>query len=308
MDSQTQKSSVTVIDCDVAASQLKRRLPYHWDLNAYRGCSHGCRYCYAIYSHQYMGSADFYGDIYAKGNIAERLERQLAAPGWNREVINLGGVTDNYQPAEADLQLMPDILRLLIRYRTPAIISTKSDLVLRDYDLIDQLSRVAWVNVAASIVTTDEALRQKLEPGSAPAARRFAVLEAFAKTNATTGLHCMPIIPWLTDGDENFDDLFGRAAACGVSYALPGTLYLRGKTKPVFLDFIAREFPEKYPALAALYQKGGADKAYKDDMYKRLNFYRSKHGLSGSYTAPMRQKMAQLAACEEPEAQQTSFL
>lgn len=301
-----QPYNVTVVECDTAANRLKRSIPYRWDLNAYRGCSHGCRYCYAIYTHQHVPGDEFHRDIFAKGNMAERLDRQLSAPGWQRETVNLGGVTDSYQPAEADQKLMPDILRVLIKHKTPAIISTKSDLVLRDYDLIDELSRVAWVNVAASIITTDEALRQRLEPGSATAARRFDVLRQFAKTNATTGLHCMPIIPYLTDGDENFDDLFGRAAACGVSYGLPGTLYLRGKTKPVFLDFMRREFPGQYPALAALYQKGGAGKPYKEDMYKRLNHYRDKHGVSSSYTKPIREKMAQFPPPEE--AQQTSFL
>ena len=85
----------------------------------------------------------------------DELEKELRSPDWKREVINLGGVTDSYQPAEADYQLMPEILRLLIKYRTPAIISTKSKLVLRDYDLIDQLSRITYINIAATVTTID---------------------------------------------------------------------------------------------------------------------------------------------------------
>lgn len=293
------------ITCTEAANKLKRRLPYSWDLNIYRGCRHGCQYCYAQYTHKYLGSEKFDSDIYVKTNIAEALERQLAAPGWQREIVNLGGVTDNYQPAEAEYKLMPEVLRLLIKYKTPAIISTKSDLILRDYDLIDELSRVAYVNVAASIITVDEDLRAKLEPGSATTAARFDVLTAFAKTNATSGLHVMPIIPYFTDSYENFDEMFGRAKEADVTYALPGTLYLRGQARNVFMQFVREQFPQKYEAFAALYKTGGAGKEYKEGLYRTVNELRDKHGLARGYAAPMKQKMEELKA-KEPK--QMSFL
>lgn len=153
------------IQCSAACNRVRGRFPYHWDLNIYRGCAHCCQYCFALYSHEYMESDDFYSDIFVKTNIAERLERQLKSRNWDRQVINLGGVTDNYQPAEAHYKIMPELLKLLIRFENPAIISTKSDLILRDYDLIDQLSRVAYVNIAATITTMDEDIRGVLEPG-----------------------------------------------------------------------------------------------------------------------------------------------
>ena len=122
------------IICATACNKLKRKMPYGWDLNIYRGCEHGCRYCYAMYSHDYManGEEEYFNDIYLKTNIAEKLEEQLAGRLWKREVVNIGGVTDSYQPIEEKYRLMPEILRLLIKYRTPCIISTKSDLILRD--------------------------------------------------------------------------------------------------------------------------------------------------------------------------------
>lgn len=201
----------TEISCETAMNKLKRRMPYSWDLNIYRGCEHGCKYCYAMYSNEYLDSEDYFGDIFVKTNIVEQLEKQLSSPKWKREIVNIGGVTDSYQTAEEHYRLMPDILKLLIKYKTPAIISTKSDLILRDYDLIDELSKITYINVAATITTMDESIRKLIEPGGVEAAKCFNMLKTFRKTNASVGLHVMPIIPYLTDSFENFDLLFSMA-------------------------------------------------------------------------------------------------
>jgi len=279
------------MQCESALNKLKRKVPFGWDLNIYRGCNHACRYCYAIYSHQYLNSDGFYDDIYVKTNIVEHLERELSSPSWKREVINIGGVTDSYQKAEETCQLMPQILKLLIKYKTPAIISTKSTLVLRDLDLIDELSRITYINVAATITTLDEEVRQRLEPGSAPSLERFAMLKEFRRTNASVGLHVMPIIPYLTDSRENFEGLCLNARECGAHYLLPGTLYLRGATRQVFFDFIQKEYPELFPKLQALYKTGGAEKDYKNQLYIMVNELRDRYGISSSYAKPMKDKM-----------------
>lgn len=274
-----------------ALNKLKRKIPYGWDLNIYRGCQHGCRYCYALYSHQYLSSEHFSREIFVKRNIVELLEEELQSPDWKGEVINIGGVTDSYQPAEAEYRLMPDILKLLIKYKNPAIISTKSDLVLRDYDLIDQLSRLTYINIAATITTADEELRKKIEPGAAPTARRFAMLKEFKNTRACIGLHVMPIIPLLTDSKANLQALFSQAGDCGVDYLLPGTLYLRGKTRTDFFEFIAEEFAEKLDSLKLIYKTGSAGKEYKNQLYLVVNALRNTYGLSGSYMKPMRERL-----------------
>ena len=281
----------TEISCDTAMNHLKRRMPYSWDLNIYRGCEHGCKYCYAMYSHEYLDSEDYFGDIFVKTNIVEQLEKQLSSLKWKQEIVNIGGVTDSYQAAEEHYRLMPEILKLLIKYKTPAIISTKSDLILRDYDLIDELSKITYINVAATITTMDESIRKLIEPGGVESAKRFIMLKSFRKTNASVGLHVMPIIPYLTDSFENFDMLFSMAQDSGVHYVLPGTLYLRGKTRTVFLDFIKKEFPHLYDDLVALYKTGGADKEYKNSLYKVVNELREKYSLSSSYTKPMKEKL-----------------
>lgn len=279
--------------CSGALTKLKRKIPYGWDLNIYRGCQHGCRYCYAMYSHKYLDSVEFFTDIHIKTNIVEELEKELKKDSWKREVINIGGVTDSYQPAEDKYKLMPEILKLLIKYKTPAIISTKSKLILKDYDLIDELSRITYINVAETITTMDEAVRNKIEPFGASTLERFQVLKEFRKTNASIGLHVMPIIPYITDSYENFDAMFNLAKECEVDYVLPGTLYLRGTTRTEFFKFIQREFADLYEPLQALYKTGGAGKEYKDELYLRVNELRSKYKLSGSYTKPMKEKIKQ---------------
>lgn len=279
------------ITCSEACNRLKRKIPYSWDLNIYRGCEHGCKYCYAMYSHDYLGSEKYFEDIYVKTNIAERLEEQLSSPGWKHEVVNIGGVTDSYQPIEAQYKLMPDILRLMIKYKTPCIISTKSDLVLRDFDLIEKLADITYVNIAATITCMDENIRKKIEPGGVPSIKRFEMLKEFAKTNASTGLHFMPIIPYLTDSRENVEGLYSNAKDSMVDYVLPGTLYLRGKTRTVFFDFIQLEFPHLYEPLKMLYKTGGAGKAYKDKLYAMVNELKAKYQLSSSYSQPMKEKL-----------------
>lgn len=282
------------ITCEVACNKLKRRIPYGYDLNIYRGCEHGCKYCYAIYSHQYMESKDFFGEISVKTNVVDHLEKQLSSPSWNRDVINIGGVTDSYQPAEAHYKIMPDILKLLIKYKTPAIISTKSDLIVRDYDLIDELSRITYINVAATITTMDETVRRLIEPGGATSLRRFEMLKTFRKTNASVGLHVMPIIPYLTDSFENIESLCSHANDSSVHYLLPGTLYLRGQTRTVFFEFIKKEYPHLYSDLLGLYKTGGAGKEYKNKLYVMVNELRDKYSLSSSYSKPMKEKLKQV--------------
>lgn len=289
------------ITCEKALNKLKRKIPYGWDLNVYRGCQHGCPYCFAQYSHKYLDKDNFTGDLLVKTNIVEKLEQELRNPKWKREVVNLGGVTDSYQPAEAEYKLMPEILKLLIRYKTPAIISTKSDLVLRDYDLIDQLSRITYINIAATITSMDEEIRNLIEPGGVSSVRRFAMLKEFRKTNASIGLHLMPIIPYLTDSKENLDTIFYNAADCKVHYALPGTLYLRGKTRGVFFDFIKKDFPHLYDKLTCLYRTGSAGKEYKTLLYNMVNELRAKYHVPSGYSKVMKDKL------NPPDAQLSLF-
>lgn len=290
-------------------------LPFHWDLNIYRGCEHGCNYCYALYSHSYLeekersGCAEpdferkgcfssvdekcaFFKKIYVKTNIVEALEKQFSAKNWKKEVINIGGVCDSYQPAEAKYGLMRKVLELMIGCKNPITISTKSDLILRDYDLLSELAELTSVNVAVTVTTMDKKLSSLLEPFASSPEKRFSVLQAFKDTEVTTGLHMMPILPSFTDSPQNLEKIMSLAAECEVDYVLPGILYLRGETRKHFFDFLELNFPELVDPYQKLYAKGGVDRAYKAELYGVLSSLMEKYHLSGDYTKPMQAKLS----------------
>jgi DNA repair photolyase len=274
-----------------ALKKLRRKHPYSWDLNIYRGCAHRCSYCYAQYSHRYLDSENFFDDIYVKANIADILAEELRSERWKGDIVNIGGVTDSYQPVEKTYQIMPEILKLMILHKNPVIISTKSGLIFRDFDMIDHLSKLNYVNVAVTVTTLDLDIKGKLEPGGAPPLERFEVLRQFRKTNASIGLHVMPILPFLTDDEDNLDKIFALAAECRVDYVLTGTLYLRGSTREHFFQFLKAEFPALHEKYRLLYRTGGADTRYKTKLYSRVNRLRKKYGISGSYSRPIKEKL-----------------
>jgi len=274
-----------------ALNKLKRKIPYGWDLNIYRGCEHGCKYCYAISSHDYLNNGLFFDKVYCKKNILEELEKELSSPEWKREIVNIGGVTDSYQPIEKELKIMPEVLKLMIKYKTPIIISTKSDLVLRDIDLINELSKITYVNIAFTITIMDESIRKKLEPNTSPSLDRFETLKKFKYTNASLGVHIMPIIPYLTDSYENLEMIYMLSSEIGLHYVLPGTLYLIGKTKPYFMDFINDYDISIYNKLKELYKKGSAGTEYKDILYKKINELKIKYDISSNYMNVLKSKI-----------------
>lgn len=276
------------ITCKSACNRIKtNRLPYKWDLNIYRGCEHGCKYCFALYSHNYMNSNQFFEEVYVKINIVEKLEEELRKSSWKKEVINIGGVTDSYQRAEQKYKLMPEILKLMIKYKNPCIISTKSDLILRDFDLIDELSNITYVNVAATITAVDENIRRKIEPNGVSSKIRFRMLKEFSKTNASIGVHAMPIIPYITDTRENIEGLYQGARDCNATYLLAQILNLRGITKWNFLNFLKSEYRDIYPKIEELYKYGRVDSAYSTDLYNMIAEIRAKYGVSNNYRTYM---------------------
>ena len=277
---------------------MPRRFPYRWDLNLYRGCAHGCVYCYAQYSHAFLGNGTFARDIYVKTNVIEKLEQQLCSRSWTREIINIGGVTDSYQPAEERFRLMPDVWRLLIRTETPAVVSTKSDLILRDIDLIEELSRITYVNVASTVTTLDAGLQKRIEPGTVSPERRLRMLKAFRKTNASTGLHVMPVIPELTDSLDNLDGLFRRGKDCDVDYLLAGMLYLRGTTRELFLEWLLNEDAQRFERFSALCRPGRRHSQYREMLYQRIQHLRMVHDLRGDYSKAMETRFKQTQDCQ----------
>ena len=268
------------ISCKSALNKLNRKMPYGYDLNIYRGCNHSCKYCYALYSHKYLDSKDYYNDIFVKTNIVPILKKELRK---NRELFAIGTVSDSYQEAEKHYKIMPEILNLLMKYKNPIIISTKSDLILRDFDLISDLSNETFVNIASSIITVDENLKNLIEPNASDIKNRFNILKKFKKTNVRRGMHIMPILPFITDSYENLDSLFKMAKKLDVDYVIPSPLNLYGKTKIEYFKFLKKEFPQEYIKTKEVFKDNKLSKEYKKELFEKIKELKLSYNTSFNY-------------------------
>lgn len=268
-------------------------LPFKYDINVYRGCAHRCIYCYALYSHEYLGGGDFYHDVYAKTNIADVLRREL--PRFSREAVNLGGITDSYQPAERDYQLMPGVLSLLADYSVPIVLCTKSTLVLRDIALIRRVNDAAGAAVALTVTTMDARVAALIEPGSPPPQERMAAVREIKKTGAVCGVHLMPVIPYLTSTEESLEAVFRAASAAGADYVLTGSLNLKTATRQKFFDSVRRLFPSQYALIRDLYANRSAYLEYKDNLYAVIARLREKYRMPGYAMPAIRPQPEQLS-------------
>lgn len=275
---------ITEITCKEALHKLsKKGLPYKYDLNVYRGCSHNCAYCYARKSHKYMESDSFDDEIFVKTNIVEALERKLSSKSWQGDVVNLGGVCDSYQAAEREYELLPKILKVMIKYQNPIVLSTKSDLILRDIDLIDQLASVAYVNIPISFSSCSDEISRIVEPGASLPKERLYALRELSKTKANTGFHLFPLLPIIADNYQTLETMVKWAAHSKASYMMTAMLYLTGGCRNNYLDMIRDNFPEHLDNYLHLYSRGSANKEYKAQMHGFINRLRKDFGVSSNY-------------------------
>lgn len=276
---QDSKAIYREINCKSAINKIENKFGFCNDLNIYRGCIHKCYYCYAVYSHKYINSRDFFGEIFVKKNIVEVLEKELSSKNWNREIINLGSVTDSYQLAEKDYKIMPEILKLLIKYKTPMFISTKSDLILRDFDLIARLSNIVPVRIASTITTADEKLSSLIEPNVISPLKRFETLKEFKKTNAVVGVHAIPVMPFITE--DGLENIFIKTKENNLDYAICEVLNLKGECRKIFLNFVRKNFSEHYKKYLYIYNNNGELKEeYKNKIYKKIKYLEEKYNLN----------------------------
>ena len=195
-------------------------IPFHASLNPYRGCEHGCSYCYARNTHEYLGFSaglDFETKIMVKENAPELLRRELSSPKWKPQTLAMSGVTDCYQPVERRLQLTRRCLAVLAEFRNPVSIITKNYLVTRDIDLLRELAAHHAVAVHLSINSLDSELARKLEPRAASPKMRLAAVEALAKAGVPVGVLVAPVIPALND--HEMPSVLAAAKAAGAGWA-----------------------------------------------------------------------------------------
>ena len=215
-------------------------------LNPYRGCEHGCSYCYARPTHEYLGFSaglDFETRIMVKEDAPELLRRELASPRWKPQLLALSGVTDPYQPVERRLGITRRCLEVLVEARNPVGIVTKNHLVTRDADLLRELSPWNASSVLISVTTEDAELARRLEPRASHPRRRLEAIAALAEAGVTTGVLVAPIIPGLND--HEIPSIIERAAAAGASCAGFVILRLPHGVEGIFVDWLERHFPDR---------------------------------------------------------------
>jgi len=221
-------------------------IPFRASLNPYRGCEHGCAYCYARPTHEYLGFSaglDFESRIMVKENAAELLRAELASMKWEPQWIALSGVTDPYQPIEKKLRITRRCLEVLAEFRNPVGIVTKNRLVTRDLDVLAELARHNAVCVYVSLTTLKPELRRMMEPRTAPPSGRLETIRALAGAGIPVGVLTAPIIPGLNE--EEIPALLHAAAGAGAKFASYVMLRLPLTVRPLFEEWLERCVPER---------------------------------------------------------------
>lgn len=246
---------------------------FSWSINPYRGCAHGCPFCYARRTHWFLdedGVNRWSTKVFVKVNAPEVLRSELAHPSWKRELVAVGTATDPYQPAEARYRLTRRILQALADFRTPASLVTRSPLVLRDVDVLQDLARRAGVTVCVSLVTLDPHLARQLEPAVALPRHRLRTVEQLSRSGIRTGVLLAPVLPGLTDSRENLEAVVRAAAESGAHFVSHNVLHLGEVTREAFFAFLLDRYPALLPAYRELYPRRYAPPGYRREVARRV--------------------------------------
>jgi DNA repair photolyase len=228
------------------ATNTSPDIPFTHSINPYRGCEHGCAYCYARPTHEYLGfnaGLDFETKIVVKRDAARLAREEMMKKSWKPTMVSLSGVTDPYQPLERKLGITRSILEVMLEFRNPIGIVTKNALVLRDLDLLAELARQNCVAVFVSITTLDRDLARRLEPRTSTPERRLEAVRKLTDAGVPVGVMMAPLIPGLTD--EEIPTLLKAAADAGARHAYYVTVRLPLAVRPIFLDWLEREEPAR---------------------------------------------------------------
>ena len=288
-------------------------------INAYRGCEHGCSYCFARPTHSYIGHSagiEFERDIYVKTNAVEALRLELANPRYRARPIAMGTNTDPYQPAEREHQLTRGILRVMLETRHPVTITTKSALVVRDLDILVPLAELGLVSVGVSVTSLDHRLSRKLEPRASTPEKRLEALRLLSQAGIPTIVMAAPMIPAINDSE--LERILDAAAAQGAKSASMILLRLPGEVRDVFREWLLRYYPDRLRHVLNLIRdaRGGKDNdpnfhsrfrgegAYAVLLQQRFQKARERYGLN-TKLAPLRTDLFE--APREEERQMSLF-
>ncbi|HVB86664.1 MAG TPA: radical SAM protein [Candidatus Dormibacteraeota bacterium] len=279
------------------------RVPFRWTVNPYRGCEFGCRYCYARYTHEYMDldGGDFESKIYVKQNAGALVERDLDSEKIWGEHIAIGTATDPYQPAEREFGATRAILEKMAQREGLSLsITTKSDQVVKDIDLLKRVSERSSLTVNVTITTVRTRLARMLEPRAPRPDLRLAAVRKLRDAGISTGVFAMPILPGLTDREEDLDALAKAARDAGAQWFGANVLFLMPSSWKPFLEFLESRFPRLAKRYRDWYRGYGyAPEDYRKQIAERVAKLRRKYGLgslpSGGDAHSWRSPQMQLA-------------
>jgi DNA repair photolyase len=268
-------------------NRTKPGMPFRWTINPYRGCEFGCKYCYARYTHEFMEMAveEFEEKIYAKAAAPHRLRAELARIPLE-DGIALGTATDPYQPAERRFRRTRSILEVFARERGRRLgITTKSDLVARDVDLLLEIARRNVVFVNMTITTLDPKLGRLLEPRAPRPDLRLDAVRKLSQAGLVVGVFPSPVMPLITDSEPRLAAVAKAARDAGAQYFGGGPLFLMPCAQKVFLPFLEQHFPRLEPHYRAQFEKSPyLERDYKEKLGARITRIRDQFGLSAGPT------------------------
>jgi DNA repair photolyase len=246
-------------------------IAFERSINPYRGCEHGCVYCFARPSHAYLGLSpglDFESRLFVKDGAAEVLRRELSAPGYQPRVLAIGTNTDPYQPIEREHRVMRGVLEVLFETNHPVAIVTKSAVVLRDLDLLAPMAEKGLVKVALSVTTLDRDLARTMEPRASTPSRRLEAIEKLSQAGVPTAVMVAPVIPGVTD--HEIETILARAHAFGAREAGYILLRLPLETRELFANWLLEHFPDKYRKALALLRSTREGQLYDSAWGRRM--------------------------------------
>ncbi|AKF03907.1 PA0069 family radical SAM protein [Sandaracinus amylolyticus] len=239
---------------------------FRWSINPYRGCYHGCAYCYARPSHQYLGygaGTDFDRKIVVKINAPELLREAFDRPSWSGETIAISGNTDCYQPLEAKYRLTRALLELCLAYKNPVGLITKGSVIRRDLDVLAALARTTRCRVTMSIAFASDDDARAIEPWASPPSKRFETLKMLADAGVPCGVSLAPVIPGLND--SQMPEILERAKDCGASHAFIVLLRLPSEVLPVFDERLAQALPMRHAKVMNAIREMRGGRMYESD-------------------------------------------
>ena len=240
-------------------------------INPYRGCEHGCIYCFARPTHAYMGLSpglDFESKLFAKPDAAKLLERELARDGYQPKTIAIGTNTDPYQPIERQWRIMREILEVLEAYDHPVGIVTKSALVTRDVDILSRMAAKGLAKVALSVTTLDRRLARTMEPRAATPPKRLEAMRTLSEAGVPVSVMVGPVIPGLND--QEIERILDSGVAAGAKEAGYVILRLPLEVSPIFKDWLLRHYPDRFRHVMSLVRSMRGGKDYDSEWGKRM--------------------------------------